>query len=126
MQFLDQMQQLKLELERLGYAVHLPEAEESENCYAALPAAAKPAMKRNFIDAHLRKIRESDAVLIANYSKHGTAGYIGPNTLIEMAFAYAMQKQIFLLQPMAEQPCKDEVDGLAATVINDDLSEIAL
>ena len=124
MQFFDQMRQLKSDLEGLGYGVHLPEAEESEDFYASLPADAKPAMKKKFIDAHLQKIQTSDAVLIANYLKRGIQGYVGPNTLIEIAFAYALKKQIFLLQPMADQPCKDEVDGLVVVQMSGDVRNV--
>jgi nucleoside 2-deoxyribosyltransferase len=124
MQLFEEMQLLQADLRRQGFDVFLPEAEEGENFYATLPEAEKPAMKKHFIDAHLRKIRESDAVLIANYPRRGVKGYVGPNTLIEIAFAYALGKPIYLLHRMGEQPCKDEVDGLAPTVLNHDLSRI--
>ncbi len=126
MQFFEEMKNLELDLERFGYAVFLPQAEESEDDYSQLPENEKPVLKKKFIDAHLRKIRESDAVLIANYPKRGIAGYIGANTLIEIAFAYALNKPLFLLHQLAEQACKDEVDGLAATILHGNLSNISI
>ena len=126
MQFFQRMRHLKRDLEMQDYSVFLPEAEESESYYKTLPASERPALKQKFIDAHLKKIRASDAVLIANYEKRGVRGYIGPNTLMEIAFAYALRKPIFLLEPMAEQPCKDEVDGLAAACINGRLDSLAM
>jgi len=124
MQLFEQMELLRADLQRQGFDVFLPDAEEGETIYASLPDDEKPAMKKHFIDAHLRKIRESDAVLIANYPRRGVRGYVGPNTLMEIAFAYALGKPIYLLHRMGEQPCKDEVDGLAPTVLNHDLSRI--
>ena len=121
---LEEMERLRMDLVRQGFDVHLPEADENEVRYTSLPQDAKPAMKKQFIDAQLRKIRESDAVLIANYPRRGVKGYVGPNTLIEIAFAYALGKPIYLLHRMGDQPCKDEVDGLAPTILNHDLSRI--
>ena len=124
MHVLEEMERLRTDLVRQGFDVHLPEADENEVRYTSLPQDARPAMKKQFIDTHLRKIRESDAVLIANYPRRGVKGYVGPNTLIEIAFAYALGKPIYLLHRMGDQPCKDEVDGLAPTILNHDLSRI--
>lgn len=126
MQFFQQMEELKLNLEKIGMSVFLPEAEESEGFYLSLPSEQRPALKRKFIDAHLAKIGQSDAVLVANYPKRGIDGYVGPNTLMEVAFAYALGKGIYLLHPMSDQPCKDEIDGLGAEVLFDNLARLPL
>ena len=110
MTFMAQMRVLGRTLEGKGHTVYLPDDEEAY--YQTLDEAGQAALKHRFIDDHLAKIRASDAVLIANYAKHGVAGYIGPNTLIEIAFAYALNKQIFILHELGEQACKIEVLGM--------------
>ena len=49
--------------------------------------------KKQYIQEHMERIRASDSVLIANYSKSGVAGYVGPNTLIEIAVPKLLEKQ---------------------------------
>jgi len=115
MQFFDGMQKLATLLRRQSHVIFLPEAEEL--------ASAVP--KRRYIDAHLEKIRMSDAVLIANFPKRGIDGYVGPNTLMEIAFAYALGKRIYLLHSLGDQGCKEEVSALDAEVLNGDVSELS-
>ncbi len=69
-------------------------------------------------------IKKSGTILIANLPKYGIQGYVGPNTLMEIAFAYALGKKIYLLHPMDDQPCRDEVRGLEIETLNGDLSEL--
>lgn len=93
-----------------------------EVVYDDLPTEKRPGFKRQFIDDHIAKIHRSNAVLIANYTKRGLGGYIGPNALMEVSFAYAFKKPIFLLEAMDEQPCRDEVMALGVKVILGDLT----
>ncbi len=72
----------------------------------------KRAQKKIYIDAHLEKIKNSQAIFVVNEPKHGIEGYIGANTLMEIAFAYALGKPVFLLNPLGPQPCQDELLGL--------------
>lgn len=124
MQFLEKKLRIQSDLNNKGYRIFLPEAEESEACYSSLPPDKKPAIKQKFIDAHLDKIRNLDAILVANFEKCGVGGYVGANTLMEMAFAYVLKKPILLLKPMAPQPCKDEVDGLAVIHLHGDFQNL--
>jgi len=124
MQFFKKMQELKIQLEKFGYSVYLPEAEESESFYLSLPKAERPSLKRKFIDTHIEKIRKSDAVIITNYRKQEIGGYVGSNTLMEIAFAFAFRKDIYMLNPMDDQPCKDEIDGLGVKWLDGNLGNI--
>ncbi len=98
MQFFRQMEELKSVLKSKDFFVYLPEVEESNDYYAQLPDAKKAKAKRKFIDAHLDKIRRSTSILVANYQKHGIPGYVGANTLMEIAFAYALNEKNLLTQ----------------------------
>ena len=124
MQFFRQMEDLKSVLESKDFFVYLPEAEESEEYYSQLPAEQKAGVKREFIDAHLEKIKRSTSILVANYQKHGIPGYVGPNTLIEIAFAYALEKKLYLLNPLGEQPCRDELLALGIKLVDPEFSQI--
>ncbi len=59
--------------------------------------SADPAIKGNLIKDHYGKIGMSDAIVIVNPQKNGIANYIGPNTFLEIGFAFVLEKPIFLL-----------------------------
>ena len=121
MDFYPEMLRLSELLRKKGFTVYLPEAEEGKPPYSNLPIHEKIFQKRHFIDAHLNKIRKSDAILVVNLPKKQIGGYIGSNTLMEIAFAYALHKAIYLLHPMDEQNCLDEVQSLGAMILNGDI-----
>lgn len=126
MTFADEMLELRQQLIALGQVVFLPAYEEHKVDYQGVPDADLGRAKGAFIDQHLGKIRESDAVLLANYTKHGVMGYIGANTLIEAAFAYALGKRIFVLNEIGEQPCRPEMLGMRAVVLGGDLARLVI
>lgn len=73
---------------------------------------------------HLNKIDSSDAVLILNYDKHGKTNYIGPNTFLEMGYAFGMKKKIFTLNPLPEDSHNDELVSMNPININNELHNI--
>jgi len=81
-------------------------------------------VKDDVIKRYYELIKNSDAVLIANYPKKGVEGYIGGNTFLEMGFAHVLNKKIFLLNPIPEMSYKDELLAMQPTVINGDFSKI--
>lgn len=81
--------------------------------------------KKLAIDEHIKKIENSDAVLVLNFDKKGKRGYIGGNTFLEMAIAYYLKKKIFLWKnPENDLPYFEEVLPLNPIIINGDLSKI--
>lgn len=58
------------------------------------------------------KIGEGDAILVVNIPKNGTENYIGPNTLIEMAFAYVLGKPIYLLHEKPVSDFSQEIEAM--------------
>ncbi len=121
------MAALRQELACTGYVVFTPlEEEEAEIEYDTLPERQQAIIKRRLIDAHLEKIKNSDAVLIANFTKKAIEGYIGANTLMEMAFAYAFQKPVFVLHTLGEQNCKVEALGVQTANLRGKLSNLDL
>jgi non-canonical (house-cleaning) NTP pyrophosphatase len=111
-------------LETLGYEIILPSPQEGEIDYNSLPDAARATLKETLIQDHLNEINESDAVLIFNEDKKGIAGYIGGNTLMEMAFAYAQKIELFLFKPVPDMSYIDEILGMKPIVLDGDINKI--
>lgn len=69
--------------------------------------------KRWLIENHFRKVISGDAILVINEEKNGMKGYIGGNTLMEMAVAFHFKKPIYILNPISEKlGWKEEIFGL--------------
>lgn len=84
------------------------------------------AKKRlNLVAKHLDKIEQSDAILVANYTKGDTENYIGANTFLEMGFANYRGKKIFVLNPLPDQKyISEELLSFGALILNGDLNGI--
>jgi len=82
-------------------------------------------IKTKLINDHFKKVIESDAILVVNQRKNGAPGYIGGNTLMEMAIAFHYKKPIYLWNPIAKGCLfEEEIRGLDPILINRDLSKI--
>lgn len=69
----------------------------------------------------------ADAILVANYDKHGIKNYIGGNTFLEMGFAHVLNQDIFMLNPIPDMPYyKTEIVAMKPVIINGDLSKIKI
>lgn len=124
MDFFTEIEQLKEELGNLGFAVLTPDKEGTSIDYSRLSKQEQINLKQNFIDKHIEKIRRSDSILVANYTKNGIKNYIGANTFLEMAFAYILKKKIFILNDIPTQSNTLEIEGLKPVVLKRDLSLI--
>jgi non-canonical (house-cleaning) NTP pyrophosphatase len=123
MHHIDAMLEAKQTLERQGYEIETPSLSETTD-YGSLSSEERVKRKDFLIREHLNKISTSDAVLIFNEEKKGIKGYIGGNTLMEMAFAYAQSLEIFLYQPAPDLSYKDEVQGMKPIVLNGNIQAI--
>jgi len=85
----------------------------------------KAKRSQGYIKWYYNEILNSDGVLILNFDKNGIKNYIGGNTLMEIAFAYVNDKNIFLLNEIPEEVSYvDEIKAMVDNIINDDLSKI--
>lgn len=76
----------------------------------------------DFIRWYFDAIRNADAVLVTNYDKKGIEGYIGSNTLMEIAVAYDHRKKIYVLNDVGKDVgCYDEVMAVDAVFLSGDL-----
>ena len=110
----DKILSVKLELEKLGYNVLLP-----EECMNGLP---KEIASR----AHFDRIKnkKNEIILIVNSNKNGIDNYIGPNSFAEIAFGFYFNKKIYLLNDIYE-PYKDEIIGWHVTPLKGNLKNIS-
>lgn len=74
------------------------------------------------MDRHLEKIRNSDVVLVANLSKRGVEGYVGPNTLMQAAFAHALGITVVFLNDPSEQSGGLECIAIASGCLDGDVA----
>ena len=109
LKFHDQMLELQQKLEALGHTCYLPIKVEGVN-YWATDSTARIQAKANkdLISEHFKKIQDSDAILVANYTKHEIVNYIGANTFLEIGFTHFIEKKIFILNPLPDQPYINE------------------
>ncbi len=129
MQYTERMLELRDKLRALGHDAYVTDL--------AVPFVGKTDEEKEIIKIEQKNnkdaIREfwrmmqgGDAILVANFDKHGIANYIGGNTFLEMGFAHVLDQKIFLLNPIPEMPhYKTEIVAMKPIVINGDLSLIA-
>jgi len=121
--FADEVLEISMILEASGHEVMLPNGiinrlAEQPNFD---PVQAKIETKSNHL--HAEKIRECDAVLMCNFPKNCTQGYIGANCFAELYLAQYFEKPIFSLFPLPNIPyINDEIRSFGITVLNNELN----
>ncbi|MBR3176942.1 hypothetical protein IKF25_03175 [Candidatus Saccharibacteria bacterium] len=125
--FTDEVKKISNELEKLGHEVLLPNGVIIDAIHQPDFDAVK-AKRDNGYDAirdHFDKIKESDAVLICNFTKNNVENYIGANTFLEMGFAYYYAKPTYTINPLPDYKyIDDEIKSFDVTVLNGDLTKI--
>lgn len=129
MQFHREITQIQLLLEDKGYTVLVPKdltiLEQNESYMETDEERITSKIEHDFIREHFRKIEKSDAILILNYEKKGTEGYIGGNTFLEMGYAFGLGKKIYLLYPVPDMEYSVEMHSMKPVVLNGDLSKLS-
>jgi len=124
MAFAKEMLNAKKELEKLEHIVCI-----QEDVYSHASGGIKQEDKWRKIQidpfkTYYKKIKKSDAVLVINMRKNSVNNYIGGNTLIEMAFAYVLDKKIYLLNPVPKLSYSDEIEAMKPVILYGDLTKI--
>ena len=71
------------------------------------------------------KLKKSDALLVVNNSlKNGRKNYISGSSFLEMGFAHALGKKLFLLQGVPEVSYKDEILAMKPIILSGNLNKI--
>ena len=121
---IEAMIQASQQLKALGYETEIPNPREGETDYTELPEKERQRLKDSLMREHLNKISNSDAVLIYNEDKKGIEGYVGGNTLMEMAFAFAQKLEIFLLKTPTGVGYTDEIIGMQPIILDGSIAKI--
>ena len=116
--FYDDFLKLGIELEKLGHKVVQPEAPSPKS------DSAEFFKDDGLVRRHMDKIALGDAVLIPNYQKNNIEGYIGPNTLMEIAVAFYLKKKIYLLNPVPESGPAQEIMAVEPIILKGELDNI--
>ena len=121
-------------LEKKGYIALLPETAQKmqdSNDFEVSHYKTWQITQQDFpkkailIQNHFDKIVQADAVLIVNNKKHDIEGYIGGNTLMEMALAFYLKKPIYMLNEISSELLyKQEVMGMKPIFLQGDVSRI--
>ena len=129
--FYSKIEEVKLELEKRGNEIFLP------NCYDD-PTAEQRAWDLG-VDEHQKfkakmykqsenTISKMDAVLVLNLDKEKDGkilkNYIGGATFLEMYDAFRLGKKIYLYNDIPEGMLYDEIEGFGPTIINGDLNKL--
>lgn len=115
MKFLEEYEKLKVELEKKGHKIILPEPDEF---YKNEKNPKKKAMED--FNEHLL---ESDAILVGNFHKEDEQNYIGINALMEIGMAFNRNKKIFILNDIPKG-YEDELKNIGAVILSGNLSKI--
>ncbi len=116
MSFLEKFKEAKEILEQQGHTVIVPEKDP-------MPDPIPPAVKRKAMEKFNENLKESEAILVMNYTKDNKENHIGANTLMEIGMAFILQKKIFVLNPGPEF-CRDELEAIEVQFLNGNLNEI--
>lgn len=137
--FVNEMLDIKKQLEGLGHKVEMPPVEVEDDKGNLMPALDYYKLRRTTADdgswvwdrkewamkKHFNKVVLSDAILVLNYDKNNIKNYIGANTFLEMGLAFHLNKKIYLLNSLPEVSFKEELLGMKPVIINGNLNNIA-
>ncbi len=123
----DEIIKVKKELEKMGHKVEIPEGvkrKELRKINGEDGEKARVKIKHNLIRSYFEKMKQHDIVLVVNPEKDGISGYIGGNTLIEMAFAHILNKKLYCLYSLPNLPYSSEIIAMQPVVLNGELNII--
>lgn len=123
MRVIEEMIDYSTLLNQWGIATFLPTLDEPID-YSTLPPSQRAAVKAELIRRHIAKIQASDAVLICNATLGHFVNYIGANSFLEMGFAFAFGKTIFLLNDVPDQHNTDEILGMLPVSLQGELARM--
>lgn len=124
MKFVDEANEFKPKYESDTITITSPQREKIDTHWDTLKEMELVEEKTRITNNHFQKIKEANKVLIWNQTKQGTPGNIGPNTIMEMAVAYAAGKSIYLLEDPQDEATRLEALGMKPNVLYGDIEKI--
>ncbi len=114
------------QLEAMGHQPIMPEDKMTSD-YSELDGDELAKRKKYYVDLHVRKVEEADALVVLNPERKGIPGYIGANTFLEMVVAMYLKKPIYILNPLDRRlGAYDEILAMEPVFLNGDLTNVAL
>ena len=124
----NEMVEIEKELIKLGHTVVLPEFTHkyaSMNSFEEMHSESyKNKIKYDLIRGYFNEIKDGDAVFVVNIDRKGIKNYIGGNSLLEIGFAYVLNKPIYLLNEIPEISYKDEIIAMQPIIIGNNFALI--
>lgn len=128
MQNTEKMQEICKKLEDFGHEVFMSKFAAK---FVGKTDAEKEKIKldqkynHDAIREFWKPMKTADALLVANFDKHGIKNYIGGNAFLEMGFAHILNQKIYLLNPIPKMPhYYTEIVAMKPIVINGNLHKI--
>jgi hypothetical protein len=123
MAFASQMREIKEQLDLLNVRAVVPDDVDGDLKH--YDSQSYLAFKKAVSVSHINKIKDprTYAVLVANFDKNGTYGYIGANSFAEISVAFSSRKKIFLFSEVPPQYA-DELTAWGAVALNGDLARL--
>jgi hypothetical protein len=119
----------KQKLEEMGHEVEIPlgvkNFELRGRTEVSIEEKAEDKIKYDLLRGYFESMKNYDAVLIVNPEKRGIQGYIGGNTLIEMAFAHVLNKDLFCLNSLPQMAYTSELLAMQPIILNGDLASLS-
>jgi len=132
MTFAKEMLAIEQQLNELGLEAIAPfDAKEHAEDDALVDDFARNmeyCIRDDVIRKGFQQVADADAVLVLNYPKNGTEGYIGTSALMELGIAHWLGKKIFLLHNIpAPEQCRwaHEVQIMQPIILEGDFTRIS-
>ena len=123
-----QMVEIKEFLEKKGHEIALPRNTERYASGELAPLnnqeSASAKIENDLIRKYFSAIKDSDAVLIANYDKGDIKNYVGGNSFLEAGFAHALNKKLYFINDIPDMIYSDELRVFRPVILNGDLSKV--
>ena len=123
----DDITKVQKQLEKRGHEVEIPQGVKFAHMRKLEGPAEEKAevkIKHDLIRGYYEKMKGYDAVLVVNPEKKSIPGYIGGNTLIEMAFAHILNKKLYCLYPLPDLSYTSEIIAMQPIILNGKISAI--
>ncbi len=125
----DEIIHVQKKLLKMNFEVEIPEGVKNEflrgRTTISTSEKAEDKIKHDLIRGYYEKMKLYDIVLVVNIEKKGIPGYVGGNTLIEMAFAHFLNKKLYVLHPIPDLPYTSEILATQPYVLNGNLALIS-
>lgn len=118
---------IQKELAKMGHKVETPEGVKHikmRRIEGSAVEKAKVKIKFDLIRGYFKKMKKYDIVLVVNPEKQGIKGYIGGNTLIEMAFAHVLNKKLYCLYSLPDMSYTSEILAMRPVVLRGKLDKL--